>query len=156
MFKVVAVRNNVQFLSCINSGTIDYKIGKVKQFEIHKPNEITKKIQKYKSIIEQYKLPFFICVEIDFFSGFSHDEFTEYFLGSDVEFWDFDPENIITTDIGILGSQWTNLGEFYQNIQISGIITCLNNEFKVLLNPIKQQIIYENKYNDFLSKLYEI
>lgn len=42
-FKVMAVSNSNQFLSCINSGIIDYKPGKVKQIENEYPNEVTKK-----------------------------------------------------------------------------------------------------------------
>lgn len=156
IFKVIAVSNTIQFLSCVNSGIIDYKIGKLKQVENQRPNEITKKMQKYNHIINTKKLPFFICVDIDFASGFTHDEFEEYFLGSSVGFIDFDPKNTFTTDIGTLGSEWTKLGEFYQNLQISGIITCSNNNFKVLLNPIRQQIIYGDKYKDCLKKLKEV
>lgn len=152
-FKVIAVSNDVQFLSCVNSGIIDYKIGKLKQVENQRPNEITKKMHKYNNVINKHKLPFFICIDIDFASGFTHDEFEEYFLGSSVEFVDFDPNNTFTTDIGTLGREWTKLGEFYQNLQISGIITCSNNNFKVLLNPIRQQIIYEDKYKECLNKL---
>ncbi|WP_050380546.1 hypothetical protein [Chryseobacterium sp. Hurlbut01] len=152
IFKVIAVSKTMNYLSCVNSGNIDYKIGKLKQFKNQRPNEITKKIQKYNRIITTQKLPFFICVDLDFASGFTHDEFEEYFLGSSVEFIDFDPKNTFTTDIGTLGVEWTKLGEFYQNLQISGIITCSNNNFKVLLNPIHKQIIYEEKYNDCLTK----
>lgn len=153
IFKVIAINKTIQFLSCINSGIIDYKIAKLKQFENQRPNEITKKMKKYNHIIETQKLPFFICVDIDFASGFTYDEFEEYFLGSNVEFIDFDSNNIFTPDIGTLGSEWTKLGKFYQNLQISEIITCSNNIFKVLLNPIRQQIIYEDKYLDFLENL---
>jgi len=156
VIKVIAVSNKIQFLSCINSGIIDYKIGKLKQVENQRPNEITKKMQKYNHLINTRKLPFFICVDIDFASGFTHDEFEEYFLGSSVGFIDFDPKNTFTTDIGTLGSEWTKLGEFYQNLQISGIITCSNNNFKVLLNPVHQQIIYGDKYYDCFKKLTEV
>lgn len=156
IFKVIGVNNSIQFLSCINSSIIDYKISKLKQVENQRPNEVTKKMQKYNHIINIKKLPFFICVDIDFASGFTHDEFEEYFLGSSVGFIDFDPKNTFTTDIGTLGSEWTKLGEFYQNLQISGIITCSNNNFKVLLNPIRQQIIYGDKYKDCLKKLKEV
>lgn len=156
IFEVIAISNAIQFLSCIDSGIIDYKIGKLKQVENQRPNEITKKMQKYNYVINTRKLPFFICIDIDFASGFTHDEFEEYFLGSSVEFIDFDPNNTFTTDIGTLGSEWTKLGEFYQNLQVSGIITCSNNNFKVLLNPIRQQIIYADKYKNCLKKLKEV
>lgn len=110
-------------------------------------------MQKYNNLINTQKLPYFICVDIDFASGFTNDEFEEYFLGSSVEFMDFDIKNTFTTDLGTLGSEWTKLGKSYENLQISGIITCSNNNFNVLLNPIQKQIIYNPKYKDFLKKL---
>lgn len=154
-FKIIDLIKKNKFLSCISSGKIDYKISKVKQVESHRPNEITKKIKKYNDIIFSKKIPFFICVDIDFLSGFNHDEFEEYFLGSSVGFEDFDPNIAITTEIGILGKEWTKLGMFYENIQISGIITRSNNTFKVLLNPIQKQIIYDDQYSDYLKRLRE-
>jgi hypothetical protein len=113
-------------------------------------------MKKYNHIINTQKLPFFICVDIDFASGFTHDEFEEYFLGSSVEFIDFDPKNTFTSGKETRGSEWTKLGEFYKNIQISGIITCSNNKFKVLLNPILQQVIYGDNYKDCLKKLKQV
>jgi hypothetical protein len=110
-------------------------------------------MNKYNGIITSNKLPFFICIDIDFESGFHHKEFEEYFLGAGTSFIDFDPNKTISTDIGILGSEWTKLGKFYENLQISGIITCSNNNFRVLLNPICKQLIYENQYNEYLKEL---
>ncbi len=152
-FKVIAIDDKIEFLSCICSGIIDYKIDKIRQNENHRPNEITKKMNKYNGIITSNKLPFFICIDIDFESGFHHKEFEEYFLGAGTSFIDFDPNKTISTDIGILGSEWTKLGKFYENLQISGIITCSNNNFRVLLNPICKQLIYENQYNEYLKEL---
>lgn len=152
-FKVIAKIPKKKFLSCIIFNMIDYKIGKVQQAEHQRPNEITKKMQKYTELIISQKLPFFICVDIDFASGFTHEEFEEYFLGSSVGFIDYSPEVKISTDIGVLGSEWTSLGKFYENSQISGVITCLNNSYKVLLNPIRKQVIFEDQYKNFLSKL---
>lgn len=152
-FKVIAISNKIEFLSCISSGIIDYKIGKIRQIENHRPNEITKKMSKYNDIITSRKLPFFICVYIDFESGFHHKEFEEYFLGSGTSYIDFDPNKPISTEMGILGSEWTKLGEFYKNLQISGIITCSNNNFKVLLNPICKQLIYEDQYKEYVKEL---
>lgn len=152
-FKVIAISGKSEFLSFISSGTIDYKIGKIQQEENHRPNEITKKLNKYNDIITTKKLPFFLCVDFDFESGFHHKEFEEYFLGSKTSFIDFDPNKRISTEIGILGSEWTKLGKFYENIQISGIITCSNNDFRVLLNPICKQLIYENQHNEYLTEL---
>lgn len=108
---------------------------------------------KYNDIITSKKLPFFICVDIDFESGFHHKEFEEYFLGSGTNFIDFDPNKKFSTDIGVLGKELTKLGEFYENPQISRIITCLNNNFRVLLNPIHKQLIYENQYSEYLKEL---
>lgn len=152
-FKVIAIDDKIEFLSCICSGDIDYKIDKIQQNENHRPNEITKKMNKYNGIITSKKLPFFICIDIDFESGFHHKEFEEYFLGASTKIIDFDPNKTITTDIGILGSEWTKLGKFYENLQISGIITCSNNDFRVLLNPIRKQLIYENQYSEYLKEL---
>lgn len=148
-FTVTGIRTHFKFLFCQVIRAIEYKIGKIQQLEGHKPNEITKKMVKYNKIIESKNLPFFICVDIDGESGINHDEFEAYFLGSN-------PNILMPTSSKTLDSEWTELGKFYHNKHISGIITCLSNEFKVLLNPICNQIIYENKYHDFLNSLKKI
>ncbi|MDN3621375.1 hypothetical protein QWY81_18045 [Polaribacter undariae] len=145
-------RDYVKCLGIISS--IDYKPEKLIQSKyLKRPNEISKKILKYKSIIEENKSSYFIGVNIDFVSGFEPSDFVEYFRGNIVNFidygktspYDFPPE------IKELGEFWTELGVFYKNHHLSGIILRYSNEFYILLNPIKTQNIYNQ--NSTLKKL---
>lgn len=157
-FTVLSNCSNHQFVSCCgNANSIEYKIGKIEQEENSYPNEITKKLTKYNEIIQSFNLSYFLCIDIDFGSGFTHDEFKEYFRGKSAELIDYEEVKDIPEfkELG-LGKEWTILGEFYNNPHLSGIITCLNNKFKVLLNPLKTQIIYDEKYREILEKLENI
>lgn len=139
-----------------NTSSIDYKPGKLVQLAHENPNEITKKSTKYNHLIQQYNLSYFICIDIDFVSGFDHDDFEDYFLGNRTEFIDYGTELGNLEQFKHLGKEWTTLGKFYENQQLSGIITCYNQSFKLLLNPLKQQIIHQNSNTTILKKLKEI
>lgn len=122
---------------------------------LEQPNEITNKITKYNSLIDKYKLPYFLAVEIDFKSGFDYEDFVEYFLGKKVEFVDFNsPE--AKHHLEHLGRTWTELGIFHQYSNLSGLIINDNGKFQLLLNPLKKQIIYRKEFRSLLNQLKQI
>ena len=98
-------------------------------------------------------MPYFICIYIDFVSGFDHKDIRERFLGHGVEFIDFGTPIASYDQFRHMGQTWTELGEFYTNLQLSGIVTFFNEQFKLLMNPNKGQVIYEEKYSQLLNKL---
>jgi len=107
-------------------------------------------------LISTYQLPYFIAISVDFLSGFELEDFKEYFLGKGVEFIDFDTTIAKQKQFSHLGKEWTELGIFYDNIQISGLIILYNNSYNLLLNPIKQQVIYKEKNKELLRSLKNI
>ncbi|MCC9019790.1 hypothetical protein [Flavobacterium lipolyticum] len=157
-FTVLSNNSNHQFVSCWgNINSIEYKIGKIEQEQNSYPNEITKKLTKYNEIIESFNMPYFLCIDIDFGTGVNHDEFEEYFKGKSAILIDYEEVKYIPEFKQLnLGKEWTILGEFYNNPQLSGIITCLNQSFKILFNPLKKQIIYDEKYREIVTKLKNI
>lgn len=144
-FEIKKINTKKNHVCCMgNANSIQIKTEKIKQHENLRPNEITKKLTKYSSIISNNELPYFIAVSIDFVSGFNHDDFIEYFLGRGVEFIDY--EKKLAPDVfNHLGKNWTELGEFYNNLQLSGIITHYGGTFRLLLNPCKLQRIHNDK-----------
>lgn len=153
-FEIRKTNINSKHVCCIgNANSIDIKPQKVNQIENLSPNEITKKLNKYDEIISEYSMPYFICVYIDFVSGFDHQDLRERFLGRGVEFVDFGTPIANLEQFKHMGQTWTELGEFYNNSQLSGILTFYNEQFKLLLNPKRQQIIYSTKYSQLLSRL---
>lgn len=153
-FEVRKTDTDIEHVCCFgNVSSIDIKTQKVKQIENLSPNEITKKLNKYDGIIAEHGIPFFICVYIDFVSGLNHRDFRERFLGRGVEFIDFGTPIASHEQFRHMGQCWTELGEFYNNLQLSGILTFFNERFKLLLNPNKGQVIYKPKYSQLLSKL---
>jgi hypothetical protein len=133
---------------------LNVKLEKIIQYEwLTKTNNLNEKISKYNEIISQTKYPYFIAIALDFASGFEFDNFKEYFLGSGFEFdCDKDADYETLKEDSDYGSEWTKLGIFYQNPQLSGIIVLDNRKFHVLLNPLKNQEIY-NASNEALLKL---
>lgn len=132
---------------------IDQKPHKLVQQENLRDNEITKKLNKYDNIIYQYDLPYFLCVDIDFASGFHYDDFVEYFHHSSTEFIDYDSERDF---IPGYGRYWSALGEFYNSgtrTCLSGILIIENNVLRVLMNPNRNQRIYLSEFNELLSKV---
>jgi hypothetical protein len=153
-FEVRKADTDVEHVCCFgNVSSIDIKTQKVKQVENLTPNEITKKLNKYDDIISEHRMPFFICVYIDFVSGFDHRDFVERFLGRGVEFIDFGTPIANHEQFRHMGQSWTELGEFYNNLQLSGIVTFFNERFELLLNPNKGQVVYEQKYSQLLRQL---
>ena len=95
-----------------------------------------------------------MCVSIDFTSGFRHQDFVEYFLGKRVESVDYGSPDISNLEqFRHLGKQWTELGEYYKNSQLSGIIILDNHEFRLLLNRQSNQVINRKEYSEFKGKL---
>ncbi|MGG5504919.1 hypothetical protein ACPDHQ_15995 [Myroides odoratimimus] len=154
--RIISFSERKKNLTCLISGSIDYKPNKLFQCITQKPNEITKKIEKYKSILMRNATPFFLCVDVDMISGFTFEDFKENFLGRIVEFIDFDINEKYYTDIGFIRKEWTQLGEFYSNFHISGVILYSSNSFRILFNPIQKQFIYRSEYMDILLKLSKI
>ena len=153
-FEIRKTNTNTGHVCCYgNVSSIDIKTEKVKQIEDLSPNEITKKLNKYTEIISEYNIPYFICIYIDFVSGFDHKDIRERFLGHGVEFIDFGTPIASYDQFRHMGRTWTELGEFYTNLQLSGIVTFFNEQFKLLMNPNKGQVIYEEKYSQLLNKL---
>ena len=142
---------NDHILCCSECRPIDQKPGKLVQLPGLDDNEITKKLFKYNSIIDGLKLPYFLCVDIDFVSGFHYDDFVEYFWYSSAEYLGYKGENSWKN-----GVSWNDLGRFYDPIvknYLSGIIVLDNKIFRLLLNPFKGQLIYSDKYKEFLDRL---
>lgn len=157
IFEVVKINTKVNHICFIGPAkSIDYKPHKLKQSNYQKENEITKKLKKYDDIIEKEKLPYFICVYVDFISGFETDDFRQYFLGREVENLDFDTPINETHQFEYFGSSWTELGEFYNNLQLSGIIIFYNNNYSFLINPTQNQIIHDFKNQILKEKLLSI
>lgn len=132
---------------------IDQKPHKLIQQENLRDNEITKKLNKYDNIIYQYDLPYFLCVDIDFASGFHYDDFVEYFHHSSTEFIDYDSERDF---IPGYGRYWSELGDFYNSgtrTSLSGILIIENNELRVLMNPNRNQRIYLAEFKELLAKV---
>lgn len=152
VFEIIKVNTNINNLCIIGPAkSIDYKPHKLKQIESLRENEISKKLKKYNEIISKEELAYFICVYIDFISGFNIDDFKEYFLGIGVQNIDFETPVGKLDEFKHLGSTWTELGEFYNNLQLSGIIIFYNNSFYFLINPIQKQVIHHHK-NYFLKE----
>jgi hypothetical protein len=156
-FEIRKTNTNSKHVCCVgNASSIDIKPQKVNQIENLSPNEITKKLNKYDKIISEYSMPYFICVYIDFVSGFDHGDLRERFLGHGVEFIDFGTPIANLEQFRHMGQTWTELGEFYNNLQLSGILTFYNEQFKLLLNPNKQQVIYSTKHSQLLRGLIDL
>lgn len=158
LFEVRKRNSNINHICCYgNANSIDIKPEKIIQFDhLNRDNEITKKISKYNRLISNTKFPYFIAVSIDFTSGFDYEDFKEYFLGKGVEFVDFDSPIANLEQFSHLGKEWTELGIFYNNPQLSGLLILERNEFKLLLNPMKNQVIYKKENESLLEKIKKI
>jgi len=156
-FEIIKTNTKINHICCSsNPCSIDLKPEKLIQFDfLKRSNEITKKISKYDSLIVQSGLPYFIAVSVDFTSGFDYDDFKEYFFGKGVEFIDFNTD-ISNQHLKHLGKYWTGLGVFYNTQNLSGIIIYKGNQFRLLLNPIKSQLIYRKENLILLEKIKQI
>lgn len=114
--------------------------------------------KKYQNneLISKIEFPYFIAVSIDFTSGFDYEDFEEYFLGKGVEFVDFDTPIANLKQFNHLGKEWTELGIFYDNPQLSGLLILKGDEFKLLLNPMKNQLIYRKGNQSLLEQMKNI
>jgi len=125
----------------------------LKQYQELRPNEITKKLKKYNEIISENGLSFFIGVSIDLASGFDFEDFKEHFLGKTVEVIDYHKPEAKLEQFNHYGKIWTELGEFYNNLQLSGVIILYRENFHFLINPKNEQIIHQNKNQSIKEKL---
>jgi hypothetical protein len=156
-FSILAINTKYDRVKWIgNPSRIDYKPNKIQQLSHQKPNEITKKLTKYNELIEINKLPYFICIDIDFVSGFEPSDFYEHYKGKGDEFVDYGKFDDVADQFKHLGKNWTELGLFYDNPQLSGIITYYNSRFQILLNPLKKTLLYEGTNATLLNKLNEL
>lgn len=149
-------KHNSIFTQVYYFNGIDFKSAKLFQKPYYSENEITKKYCKYKKLIIENNVPFFLFIEVDFLSGFALDEFKEKFLFSSAG---FTPNEYIKyqkyiTDLE-LGQCWSKLGDFYLYPFLSGVFILYNNQFYLLLSPLKNQILYDKKFDNFLSKMKE-
>lgn len=131
---------------------LNIKSEKLSQSENLSNNEITAKILKYREIVKQSEIPYFLCIETDFNSGFHFSDFSERFHHSETEVLDFEKYKEIWLKKG-KGKCWSILGDFYKYPFLSGILILLNNEYKLLLSPLRTQIIYQKKYVETLKVL---
>ncbi|KUG10257.1 hypothetical protein [Elizabethkingia miricola] len=115
-------------------------------------NEITKKIIKYRELIKAINTPFFLCIEIDLISGFNFLDIKERFHHSGAEVGDYEKHKQFYTQSG-KGKCWSILGDFYNYSFLSGIFISFNNEYKLLMSPLKKQIIYQKQYSETLKFL---
>lgn len=155
-FEVTRINIKKNKLSCRGSARIiEFKPEKLIQSDRFKnDNNITQKLKKYNEIISEYNYPYFIAIALDSASGFEFDHFEEYFLEKRVGFYceeDSEYETFIEdTEYGI---EWTDLGIFYKNPQLSGLIILDNKKYHLLLNPLKNQIIYNDANKQILNSL---
>lgn len=156
LFKLTIVKINTgknHVLCCYGFRIIDQKPHKLTQSENLRDNEITKKLKKYNEVILTNEMPYFLCVDIDFTSGFHYSDFEEYFHHQSAEFIDYENNyNFISEN----GKEWSILGEFYNTktrTNLSGLLIIDNNELRVLINPNKHQRIYDNKFKGLLNKI---
>lgn len=155
-FEVTRINTKNNKLSCRDSARIiEFKSGKLIQHDfLNDPNKITEKISKYNEIISKTGYPYFLCIALDFACGFEFEDFEEYFLGKGVEFdCEEDSEHETSIEDREYGTEWTELGIFYKNPQLSGLIILDNNKYHLLLNPLKNQIIYNDTNKQILNNL---
>ncbi len=156
-FEIKNINTKVNHLCFIGPAMrIDYKPHKLAQEKHLSENEITKKLKKYKEIILDENLAFIICISIDFVSGFEISECVQYFLGKEINYIDYGNPLFENYESENWGSWWTELGEFYSNPQLSGILILYNNSFTFLINPNRSQRIYDKEYNLLKEKLLSI
>lgn len=145
-FEIITVNSKYTKTRCLrNINSIDIKPQKLKQLDSLKyPNKITDKLFKYTALINKTHSPYLLCIDIDFVSGFDFNDFVSYFRGTQTTFADYGKHFLGHPELNCLGETWSDLGIFYSNPQISGLLLRFNNEIRLLLNPNKNQVIYNN------------
>lgn len=155
-FEVTRINIKNNKLSCRGSArVIEFKPEKLIQSDrLKNDNKITQKLKKYNEIISEYNYPYFIAIALDFASGFEFNDFEEYFLGKGVEFdCEADSEHETSIEDRDYGTEWSELGVFCKNPQLSGLIILYNNKYHLLLNPLKHQVIYNETNKQILNNL---
>lgn len=117
-------------------------------------NEITKKIRKYESLVNVLNTPFFLFIEADFLSGFHHTDFKERFHSSQTEIIDYELYQNYWTGQK-MGKTWSTLGDFYEFPFLSGLVLLCDNQYKLLLSPLKNQRLYNPTYSELVNVLKE-
>ena len=147
-FEIISL-NQGDKLTYTTSALIDYKLHKLVQSEYLKSdNKITEKLSKYSSVISQLKLPYFLCIESDFKNGFDFMEFFEYFQGSYCMYSENESFNGDENEI-----EYSKYGCLYNYSNVSGIIIKIGNKFQKILNPLKNQSIYNSDNLQILDKM---
>lgn len=131
-------KNKITYIS--TSKSIDYNINRLEQKKYFKSNNrVTEKLTKYSNNIEQLRIPYFVCIESDLKNGFYFDEFINYFQDSLCVYSEDDFIDNYENEI-----EYSELGCLYDYNTISGIILKIGNEYRKILNPLKNQLIYNN------------
>ncbi|MGD9930018.1 MAG: hypothetical protein AB7U05_08355 [Mangrovibacterium sp.] len=147
-FEIVTYNQNNK-LTYTTSKQIDYKIHKLIQTEYLKDdNRVTEKLSKYSSGILQLKLPYFLCIESDFKNGFYFEEFVDYFRGSYCAYTE--NESFENSEHEI---EYSKLGCLYDHNTVSGIIIKIGNDYRIIINPLKRQLIYNKDNLQILRKI---
>ncbi|MBN2638079.1 MAG: hypothetical protein JXR65_03210 [Bacteroidales bacterium] len=147
-FEITSLNQNAK-LTYTTSAPIDYKLHKLVQSEYLKSdNRITEKLLKYSTGISQLKLPYFLCIESDCKNGFNFEEFISYFQCSFCVCSEDDILNNIENEFECSG-----LGCLYDHPTVSGIIIKIGNDYRKILNPLKNQLIYNQDNYPIFSKM---
>jgi hypothetical protein len=82
-------------------------------------------------------VPYFIGISIDFVGGFDLLDFVDCFRGRAIQFIDYGKTSpfYLSPEISNPGSTFTELGLFYSNPHLSGLILKYSGEILMLLNP---------------------
>jgi hypothetical protein len=151
-FEILSTYNGNSTLIAPDPFFLTIKNEKIEQIQDLSDNEITKKIVKYEALIAELNVPYFLLIDVDFISGFSFENFKERFLSKVTEVFRYEEHKEYFQKIGC-GSKWSTLGDFYKYQHLSGLIVRFNNQYKILLSPIKKQIINTPEYEKLLKKL---
>lgn len=131
-----------------------YKPGRLFQNDLLKANKIDEKYLKYSELIKELGVPFFLFIEVDYLSGFNLDEFYEKFYycsaGFDEKEYYIYMKKVKNKE---LGTCWSILGDFYKYSFLSGVLLHYNNQYYLLMSPLKNQIIYTSNYVLFVDEI---
>jgi hypothetical protein len=145
-FEIRAINQKKKLTYISSAKSIDYKIHRLVQKEyLIKDNVVSQKLSKYSNEIRQLNIPYFLCIENDFKNGLNFEEYENYFQGS----WCICSEDDnFENDI-----EYTELGCLYNYSTVSGIIIKIGNDYRKILNPLKNQIVYNSSNQLILNRL---
>ncbi len=149
IFEILAAnkKNKITYIS--DAKLIDYKIHRLVQREYFKSNNrVTEKLINYSDNISQSRIPYFVCIESDFKNGFDFDEFISYFQCSYCVYSEDDILNNCENEF-----ECFELGCLYDHPTVSGIIIKIGNDYRKILNPLKNQLIYNQDNFQLISKI---